>query len=286
MKKIIAVAALSALAPLGMALPLVDIAAGAGGSMPSLDEGMVANNAVFLTEGDELNYLNMNAGFGYYAWANVGVPLLPKVRVKYQSLVMSGSNNVTFTESILGKELAFNGNVDSSLDLSHVDAIVTLGLGLPIPFLKPRVDVGLNGRAFLGSFEYSSDAAVTFDGEPVETDGAGQYSGSYPFEIVGMPPVIPMGYASAEVNIPFTGIRVKGEYSTLQFVTDLDVRGTFYLPLPLKFIGKIGVEAGYKQFNLDIPATLEVPVLGSFDTSDYQTKVSISGIYAGATVAF
>lgn len=277
MNKWIAAAAMTLAVPMASAKVLISIDGGAGYSINSLgDDASIAGDTFDLdstaTNGSSAPYnLGMEAKNGFYGWAKVSVPLLPDVKVKYESMVLDGTNEVTINETIFGETFTLSGDVQSSLDLSHVDMALTIGLPLPIV----DIDFGINGRAMLGGFE-----------------ATGQVSGqtetvSAPFSVSdsGVPMIIPMGYASAAATIPGAGVRVGGEISTLPLgdtnITDWNIKGTWYAPLPTNLLVKLGVEGGYRSFNM----TIADQVL-FYDTSKLASNVGVSGFFLGAALAF
>ncbi|WP_320825690.1 TIGR04219 family outer membrane beta-barrel protein [Reinekea sp.] len=257
--------------PAASAKVLMSIDAGAGYNLNSLADDSTFIDGTFDLAGDQSAAsspygLGMEAQNGFYGWAKISLPLLPDVKLKFENLVLDGSNTVTFSESILGETFATNGKVDSSLDLTHVDLGLTIGL--PIPVVD--IDLGVNFRALLGGFS-----------------ATGVINGTQQTKEVLFPSatIIPMAYVSAAATIPGVGVKLGGELSTLPLgdsnITDWNIKGTWFAPLPTSMLVKVGVEAGYRRFNMTI-----ADKVAWLDTSDFQSNVTVGGFFVGAALHF
>ncbi|MFT4674690.1 MAG: outer membrane protein [Reinekea sp.] len=271
MNKWIVTAAMALAVPGASAKLLMSIDAGGGYTMPTLSDDSTFIDGKFDLTGTQSNAsapygLGMAASNGFYGWAKISLPLVPDVKVKYESLVLEGSNTVAFSEAILGETFSTTGKIDSALDLSHVDLGVTIGL--PIPLLD--IDFGINFRALLGGFSATGEIAGTQQTKEILFPSA---------------TIIPMGYISAAATIPGLGVKIGGELSTLPLgdadISDWNIKGTWFAPLPTNMLAKVGVEAGYRSFNMTIGETV-----GWLDTADFQSNVTIAGFFVGAAVHF
>ncbi|TXR54007.1 hypothetical protein [Reinekea thalattae] len=277
MNKYLAAPLLIMAMPLAMAKPGFSIDAGAGwGTNGLADDSTLMGNTFDLTgtSNSEPYGLNMDGNSGAYAWMKLSTPIIvfiPDIKVKYESMLAEGYNDVQFTEEVFGESYDFDGSVSSELDLSHLDT--TLSYRIPLP-LVGGIDFGANFRSMIGGFSAEG-----------EVSGGGTESIDAPFEISGVPLIIPMLYIGGEANIPFADVKLSGEYSGLPIgdtnVSDWNVKATWYAPLPTNLIAKLGLEVGYRAFNMEIGGEL----LGE-DLSDYESDVSVSGIFAGATFHF
>jgi hypothetical protein len=184
-------------------------------------------------------------------------------------LVVEGSNNFTLNETIFGETFTMNGDIESQLDLSHLDMAFTIGLPLPVV----DIDLGLNARSLLGGFSATGD--VSGSKETVDA----------PFQIGSTPIILPMGYISVAGTIPGAGVRLSGELSTLPLgdtkISDWNVKGTWYAPLPTNMLVKFGLEGGYRSFNM----TIGDSTLGA-DSSEFASEIGVSGFFLGATAHF
>lgn len=270
MNKYLLAASLVVAVPFASAKPMLSVDAGAGWGTNGLSDDSTLMDETFDLTGDSTTEpygLNMEGNSGFYGWMKLSVPILPDVKVKYESMVVEGDNDVTFSEDIFGESFDVDGDVSSEFDLSHFDVALTYGLPLPVV----DIDLGINARSMIGGFS----ATGTSGTETVEID---ESFGSVPL-------IIPMGYISVEGAIPSTSFKLSGELSTLPFgdssVTDWNVKGTWYAPLPTNILAKVGLEAGYRSFNMTIGGDL----FGE-DLSDYASDVSVSGFFFGAAFHF
>lgn len=270
MKKLLAAAVVAAAAPLGSAAVLIDIDGGIGYSFNSITSGSLGNGAISLessTVDQDTIGLNQDAEGGVYFWSKVSVPIFPDIGLKYQRLVSSGTNEVNETVEYGGESQTFSGEVDSELDMSYLD--LTLSYGVPLPMAS--IDFGLNFRSLLGGLQIE--------------ESSGNASLDAPFEVSGTPIIVPMLYLAGTFNVPMADVRLGAEIKTLPLgdtnLTDWEVKGTWFAPLPTNILVKFGVEAGYRHYGLKIGES----TLGA-DTSDLQTDIGFSGFFLGLAASF
>ncbi len=275
MKFWIAATAVALAAPVASAKVLIDIDGAVGYNFNSLNTGSLMDGAVDLT-GEDISSsevgLNQEAQNGLYTWAKISVPIFPDVGLKYENLVSSGTNSGTFTENIYGEDYTVSGEFDSELDLSYLDLSLTYGIPLPMA----SFDFGLNFRSLQGGFELKGFV----NGE--------EQTVSAPFQTSsGAPLILPMGYLAASFSppIPAADLTFSGELKTLPLgdsnLTDWNIKGTWYAPLPTNLLVKLGLEAGYRNYSVKIgDRTMGV------DTSEYLSDVNFSGFFAGAALHF
>lgn len=268
MNKWIAAAAMTLAVPMASAKVLISIDGGAGYSMNSIGADSGFGDVATLTGTDTGTSpvgLGMEADPAFYGWAKVSVPLLPDVKVKYETMNLLGSNNVTVNVPVGPDSISLDGTVESQLDLSHLDLALTIGLPLPIV----DIDFGLNARSMIGGFKAVGDIG----GQTNQTEEV-----NFTFPGSDTPLIIPMGYVSAAATIPGVGVKVGGELSTLPLgsanITDWNVKGTWYAPLPTNLLVKLGVEGGYRNFSMQL------------DTDDFDADVSVGGFFVGAAFSF
>lgn len=265
MNKWIAATALTLAMPMASAKVLISIDGGAGFSLNSIsDESGFGDVAVLSGDSTVAPIgLGMEADPAFYGWAKIAVPLLPDVKVKYETMNLAGSNDVTVDLPV--GDIDLSGEVESELDLSHLDLALTIGLPLPVV----DIDFGVNARSMIGGFK----AVGNIGGQPDQTEEV-----DFTFPGSDTPLIIPMGYLSASATIPGVGVKVGGEVSTLPLgeanITDWNVKGTWYAPLPTNLLVKVGLEAGYRSFSMTL------------DTDDIEADVSVGGFFAGAAFAF
>jgi outer membrane protein len=264
-----AAAATVLFAPLASAKVLIDIDGGLGYSFNSLNEGSLANDEIDLKGDGNANPLGLNqdAENGLYAWTKISVPIFPDVGLKYQNLHSTGTNFISDTVSYGDQSQTYEEEVESEFDLSYFDLSLTYGIPLPMA----SIDFGLNFRSLIGGFSAEGETS----GQSVDT----------PFEVGGSPIIVPMLYVGGSFDLPVADVRLGGELKTLPIgdtnITDFEVKGTWFAPLPTNILVKLGIEAGYRNYGL----TIGDSTLGA-DTSDIASEVNYSGFFAGAAFSF
>ncbi|PID41751.1 MAG: hypothetical protein CSB48_13360 [Proteobacteria bacterium] len=175
-----------------------------------------------------------------YASLEHPIPLLPNIKVRYQSGDVD-SNGAVFT-SFRGADL--NGSVETKLDLSHLDLVLYYEVLDNILSL----DLGLSAKVFNGKLEIHQ---VDDPSRSVTED---------------ITAIVPLLYGATEVVIPATDLSVKG---AVGFITYSDNR-VYDVSLKLKQkISFVVVEAGYRVLgaelddveNIDFNLTLAGPFL-------------------------
>ena len=224
MNKWIVAAAMTLAVPMASAKVLISIDAGAGYSMNSIaDDAGFDDVATLAGKGTNPVGLGMEADPAFYGWAKISLPLLPDVKVKYETMNLAGSNDATVSVPVGPESIDLSGNVESQLDLSHLDLALTIGLPLPVV----DVDFGLNARSMIGGFK----AVGEIDGQANQTEEV-----NFTFPGSETPLIVPMGYVSVAATIPGVGVKIGGELSTLPLgkanITDWNIKGTWYAPLP------------------------------------------------------
>lgn len=195
------------------------------------------------------------------------IPVIPNVRLHHKALVMSGTKTLSESFTYMGETIPA-ANVDTTLDLTHTDA--TLFWGVP---LLPVIDVefGLNTR--LIHFGLQADLPQQLNDQGTADIDQSQL----------LP--LPMLYLAGDANVPFVDLNVGFDYKTLPVgetnVSEWNVYARYYAPLPTNLLAKVGVEAGWRQFDMVIAQE----TLGQ-DTSSLASDVSIGGAYLGATFRF
>lgn len=187
----------------------------------------------------------------YYLAVEHPVPVLPNVRITNSPLELEG--DATLTRDFTFEEETFSASdqVSSDIDLSHIDYT----LYYEILDTITSIDLGLTGRAF---------------------DGEASIGSTSIFERVAVDGVIPMLYSRVQVDLPLTGFYAGG---TLNYVSlsdntlqDLELRVGY---MTSALVANIGVELGYRILNLELE-----------DSDDFQSDITIDGIYAAVVFHF
>jgi outer membrane protein len=148
------------------------------------------------------------------------VPLIPNVRVKYLDMDQTGKSTLSTPFN------GVSGAVETNLDLSHVDFI----LYYEILDNWVSVDIGLNTKIFDGQLEVK------------EVGGTGTST-------TKIDKFLPLAYASAEFELPFTDMSFGAELSALTYsdTSIYDAKARFRQGFSLAF-----VELGYRQMGIKI----------------------------------
>lgn len=160
----------------------------------------------------DLNYSGENDTYIWAAFEHF-VPLIPNIRVESASIDHAGS----------ATNLVFNGvnlSGDSSVSLDTTDAILYYRL------LDNWVnfDLGLNIRKLDGEFVIASESVTISE-------------------------TIPLLYASAQFDLPFTGFSIGGDMNIISY------SGSSYQDLRIRVMyemGVIGFEAGLRSTTIEL----------------------------------
>ena len=286
MKKLIvsAIAAMTFATQSSAILGLIDIKAGGGGWMPT-PTATVAAGAISLNESAtsmNLSGQGMVTDYYYYADINHFIPIVPNVRYKHQELKFSGTNaSATLGTLTLGDTftLDINGSLNTAFDLRQDDFILYWNVPLTnlISAILPLVDFSL---------EFGVDVKLLSGSIAMDIAGTGTQTVDLSIPGIGGIP-LPMGYLAASLDLPLLP-SIYGEYKTLGFTTDWEIRVDYVLPLPIPFID-FAVEVGYKEqmINLDTTELASIPVVGDFASAiSGQLLFENKGFFAGLNVAF
>ena len=177
------------------------------------------------------------------------VPGLPDVRLNYTTLTLDGRS--TLNRPIeFGDQLFIGGEeVATEADFDTIDLVVYYGLPVPVVAL----DVGVAARWFDGAVELRSvDSGIS---ETAELTG-----------------VVPLGYARAELPLPF-GFGAEGEVTGLSVGDNkvLDYQLALRYELTAAFIARatLGARLGYRVQDYDLD-----------DIDDLEAAVEFDGAFA------
>lgn len=176
------------------------------------------------------------------------IPIIPNIKLQSRGLNSSGADSVTglnFNGSI------FNGDISSSLDLSHNDIVLYYEL------LDNWInfDFGLNLK--------------TFDGEITVSDSSKSAA-------IAVDEAILLVYLSARVDLPFSGFYIAAEIQD-RSLSDSEVEGSTFVigyEASVVLLG-FGIEGGYKKF-----------FLGLDDASSLNTAIEYDGMYINGYIHF
>ncbi|MDP2504844.1 TIGR04219 family outer membrane beta-barrel protein [Oceanobacter sp. 3_MG-2023] len=245
MKKTVMAVALVALAPLSAQADLL-FTVGAKASVWNADPTGQIDSDVSVEE-DGLNMEEEN-GQQLTVFFEHPVPFIPNVKIKRTSLEVSGNGTVDITFA----DEAFDGDVNSTIDLTHTDLTLYWGLPLPIPFVD--INFGVSGRQFDGYAEVKSDSNT---------------------ETVDLDLVLPMVYGELKIDTPF-GLYASADINYVGYgdnkLSDISYGVGYLLPIP---VVDLGLEAGYRQMTLETDP----------DDIDIETDLDVSGVYYGLSLS-
>ncbi len=230
------------------ATPLFSVYAGAGSwnAEFSGELGALGETASF----DELGFDDENNVYLYVAFEHA-VPFIPQVRLETIDIGSSGIGTLTDAFTIGDETFNLGTEVDTEFDLSFVDASLYYEIAM--------FDFGVTLRQFdVDATAVSTADATLSDSESV--DG-----------------VLPMAYLQTKIDLPLTGLYLTGSVNTISYddksVTDF--RGAVGYGIELSFLAEIGLELGYRSFEIDLG-----------DEEDLVGDIELSGAYFGANVKF
>ena len=189
---------------------------------------------------DDLGY-DEETGYNLYVSLEHPIPLLPNILLQRTQIDADASGNVVGFEF---EGIIYSGDVNSTLELTHTDATF---------YYEPldnwvNLDVGVTARVF------ENGVSIT----DVTTGLTGELDIDY---------VIPLVYAQARFDLPFSGLSLGVEGNAISY--DDDTLYDVKLNLAYEFAFGLGIEAGYRAFDLD------------YDDNDEFANLTIEGAYAG-----
>ncbi|KPQ30400.1 MAG: outer membrane protein [Marinobacter excellens HL-55] len=205
--------------------------------------GKAGSNGDTVDIENDLN-LDSDSNTNLTAYVEHPVPLLPNVRLDYTKVDLSGRGQL----GVLGYD-GVNGDVRSELDLEQLD----LTLYYEVLDNWVNLDLGLTARR-LDAELLVQETTGTLDVSETSVDA-----------------VIPMGYAAARFDLPFTGVSVGAEGNFISFdgdlLHDINAYGQFEFAL-------LRVRAGYRQMSID------------YEDGDDSLDIEIDGPFASVGVTF
>jgi outer membrane protein len=189
---------------------------------------------------DDLGY-DDETGYNFYLAFEHPIPLIPNIMLAHTKIDTDATGDVT---GFIFDGNIYTGEVSSGLDVSHSDA--TLYYELLDNWVT--LDVGITGRLFENGVEI--------------TDVGTGISGSLDIDYV-----IPLLYAQARFDLPFSGLSLGIEGNGISY--DDDTLYDVKINLGYEFGFGLGIEAGYRAFDLD------------YEDGDDIADVTIEGAYAG-----
>lgn len=234
----------SLFAPLASADLIFGIYAGAGAWNAELD-GSIGKPSVST---DALN-TDKETNTYFYVAIEHPVPLIPNIKLQYVDIGSSQVGVASNTFSIDGTSFTQNSKIQSDIDLSFVDA--TLYYELLDNWVN--LDIGVTLRKFDGYLAATSDTASAR---------------------VNVDEIIPLGYAKAQFDLPFTGWSAAVEANYVSYsdskISDMSAKILYTFDSVID----AGVEAGIRSLDIAI------------DDGGTNADVKLSGPYVAAIFHF
>ncbi|VAX00027.1 hypothetical protein MNBD_GAMMA22-1095 [hydrothermal vent metagenome] len=213
--------------------------------------GFVTDNGVVQDSIDLKDDLNVrkNIQSFFYIFIEQENSVIPNFRIGKTNIRAKGSNKLTKSLAFNGVNYSFNENVDSELNLDHIEATLYWKF---INHSDLRVDLGFTLKDFSGGVALTGDVSGNAQTELSE--------------------IVPLLYLGIETDLPLTALTIGFNASLLQIeqgsLSDLLL---FIRLEPFKYVG---IEAGYRNFQINV------------DTNEIKTQVNISGLYLSGFLYF
>jgi outer membrane protein len=226
---------------------LFGIYAGAGTWQQSF-AGDVTSGVTVVDIEDDLA-LDDDSNVVFYAALEHGVPVLPNIRAQHFSMDVDGENVLSRTIEFNGETFAIDEAVATTVDLTQTDAVLYYELLDNVVSL----DVGMAVSMIEGSIEVVSST----DGAEADFDE-----------------VIPLLYAKARADLPFSGLWIGAEAQGISYDDNSLVE--YNAQVGWESDLGLGVEAGWRGVQMELDA---------FD--DVQSaEVDVTGPYAAINFHF
>ena len=229
LKKLSLSVLLTGIAYTSFAIPGVDLKAGIGYQMLS-PSGYVNYDGDNIDVENDLNWDDSKSVFGY---AEIGLPVLPNIRVEYLPTLYEGTGNVNKSVKFGNISLNYKDRVYSKFDVNQIDVVAYYGI--PIPIVNPKLGLAvkvLDGNVYVKSLTTQQDENVDLT-LPI------------PLVYIGFdinPPMIPVSLYIDGKGIAYNGSSLIDAKATLKYE---------FVGLPL--IGNLYIGGGYRyqRFKLD-----------------------------------
>lgn len=191
---------------------------------------------------DDLGFGSNESNSFFWAYIDHPLPLIPNLKIQKTSFSDSSSKNSTTGVTFDGK--TYNGTVNTGLTLDQIDLITYYR----IMDNWVNLDLGINFKIIDGNIKLSATGTADTDKD--------------------FNAVIPMLYAKARFDMPFTGLSIEADTSYI------GLQGSSFTDMKAGIVYEtsygLGVTAGYRIQNVTID-----------DIDDTNTDMDIKGIYAG-----
>ena len=191
----------------------------------------------------------------FYVALEHPVPLIPNIKINRTMLDTNGVTTLTSTFEFNDEVYSANTDLTTDIEMTGTDFILYYEI---LDNDLVSIDVGINGKYIDGTIMVSE----TSGNRMVSEDFSG---------------VIPMGYAKAEVGLPFTGWGLYAEGSFLA-IGDSTV-SDFQAAITYSFVETLALDmtlqAGYRSMKVELD-----------DLDDLYTNLDFKGVYVGLEFDF
>lgn len=191
----------------------------------------------------------------FYVALEHPVPLIPNIKINRTMLDTNGVTTLTSTFEFNDEVYSANTDLTTDIEMTGTDFILYYEI---LDNDLVSIDVGINGKYIDGTIMVSE----TSGNRMVSEDFSG---------------VIPMGYAKAEVGLPFTGLGLYAEGSFLALgdstVSDFQAAITYSFVETLAL--DMTLQAGYRTMKVELD-----------DLDDLYTNLDFKGVYVGLEFDF
>lgn len=206
-------------------------------------EGYVQSGNDQIDLNGDLNYDEEN-GASLYVALEHPLPIIPNVRIQRTNLEVSESATIDRTFTYDGKTYNAQDDIDSTTDLTHTD--FTLYYELLDNWVN--LDLGLSVRLFDGEASIKSSSQA----------------GSIDLDVP-----VPMLYANARFDLPFTGMYAQAVGNMLSVgdnsISDISVGIGYEIAI-------VSLEAGYRTFDVKL------------EDDEDEADITVDGFYVGFNV--
>lgn len=254
MKRTATAIALALASSSAMALPGLDLWAGGYTWNTKYEGGVSATSAgqpVNLMLDDTLGLKDSDNTVIWAAFEHP-IPVIPNIQIKKTDLETSGTGAFTQSFTFGNETFSASETLNTDISLNHTD--ITAYYGLPLPLVT--IDFGLNVRKF--------------DGELAINTGVSELDAP-----------IPMLFGRVGASLPLTGLEVMAEANYIGYkdTSHMDYQVLLRYTLPVVPVLDINLEAGYRNFSLDID-----PTDFDGDENDLMADIDMSGIFLGVSL--
>lgn len=205
---------------------LIGFSIGANYWSPELSGGFSSTDSTEIDLSDDLDVDDPESS-SFLISLEHPIPLLPNIRYQHLELDSNGRNQLDSNISFEGQTYTAGETVRSGIDLSHDDIV----LYYEVLDNWINLDIGVDLKRFDGKISLVGSANTTASSVDVDE-------------------TVPLFYLSARFDLPFSGLYLGADFSSLSFDDSSADDITFLLGYRSK--SGLGVEGGIRTFSLEL----------------------------------